>query len=124
MTTTTTARKSKRARKPTASRRPYTIYVIKLKRNVLSNKKFMARNASYVDGKPCVYVGMTYLTCEERLAQHKAGIHSARIVYKFGKSCMKTLCRRTKAMSQRHALKREARLAATLCEKGWGVWSN
>jgi hypothetical protein len=114
--------KSRLARGPAVS--PYTIYVIRLKRTVLDDGRFIERNPEYVAGKPCVYVGMTYLTCDARLEQHKAGIHSARIVKKFGKSCIHRLCRRTKPISRRHGLKREAKLAASLKEKGWGVWSN
>ena len=44
-------------------RRPhYHVYVIELSKDVLLEPRFRRCNPGYVDGKPCVYVGMTGLT--------------------------------------------------------------
>jgi hypothetical protein len=97
--------------------------VVQLKEAVLKNRKFMHANPQYLHGKPRVYVGMTYLSAEERLEQHLKGVHAARIVRQFGDRLIKGECRLTKPISRNHALKREARRAADLRELGWAVWS-
>ena len=48
----------------------HSIYVIELRKEVLSNKKFREKNPNYKPGKPCVYVGMTGKSPEERFQQH------------------------------------------------------
>ena len=42
-----------------------------MKKNV---KKFRDKNPDYIEGKPCVYVGYTEKTPEERFSEHKAGM--------------------------------------------------
>ena len=44
----------------------YSIYVIELKKGVLKHKKFKEANPNYIPGKPCVYVGYTSKTPEDR----------------------------------------------------------
>ncbi|HBH37935.1 MAG TPA: hypothetical protein DDX06_06055 [Curvibacter sp.] len=42
------------------ARRPhYHVYVIELSKAVLDEPRFRKSNPGYVEGKPCVYVGMT-----------------------------------------------------------------
>ena len=48
----------------------YSIYVIELDKNILELKKFREENPNYIDGKPCVYVGYTSKSPEERFEQH------------------------------------------------------
>ena len=62
----------------------HNIYVIELDKQVLEKKKFREANPDYVDGSPCVYVGMTSKTPEQRFEQHKSGYRSSRIVKQFG----------------------------------------
>ena len=40
-------------------RNHHNVYVIELSRDVLLDPRFMKGNPGYVEGKPCVYVGMT-----------------------------------------------------------------
>ena len=49
----------------------YSIYVIELKKEVLKHRKFKEANPNYIPGKPCVYVGYTSKTPEERYQQHQ-----------------------------------------------------
>src|SRR5690349_1503221 len=42
-------------------RRQWTLYVIDLKKTVLRLNRFHAANPEYIPGKPCVYVGVTWL---------------------------------------------------------------
>jgi len=103
----------------------WTLYVIKLKRPVLKDRRFRERNdATYKRGKPCVYVGLTYLDAEERFKQHVDGVHSARIVRRFGKHLIKSAGSTLGAMTRASAEKKEAALAKQLRSRGWGVWSN
>jgi len=46
------------------------IYVIRLNDSVLKENKFMEKNPDYIKGNPCVYVGMTGRTPDERFEQH------------------------------------------------------
>ena len=39
----------------------HNVYVVELSSEVLREAKFRRCNPDYVDGKPCVYVGMTGL---------------------------------------------------------------
>ena len=51
----------------------YSIYVVELDSAVLSERRFVERNPDYRGGSPCVYIGMTSRTPEERFEQHKSG---------------------------------------------------
>ena len=62
----------------------HNIYVIELDREVLKKRKFREANPDYVEGNPCVYVGMTSKSPEERFKQHKDGHRAARFVTQFG----------------------------------------
>lgn len=62
----------------------YHLYVTELRPEVLEKKKVASKNAERREGKPCVYVGQTARTPEERFAQHLAGVRSSRIVREFG----------------------------------------
>ena len=65
----------------------YRVYIIHLKKEVLTQdtgyarytaKKFKKENPHYdqSSGKPCVYVGYTYLPRQERYEQHKSKARS------------------------------------------------
>ena len=97
------------------------IYAVNLSKGVLREKKFARRNPDYTGQKRCVYVGLTGLTPEARLAQHKAGIRSCRYVRRFGKGLLRSLGRRT-YKSHSRALKIERELASRLRAKGYAVW--
>ena len=58
----------------------HNIYVIELDKKVLEKKKFKDANPDYIEGSPCVYVGMTSKSPEERFKQHKEGHKASRIV--------------------------------------------
>ena len=64
---------------------PYSVYVIELRREVLEKKKFAEANPDCHGDKPCVYVGQTALSPEERFAQHRAGKKCNPYARDFGK---------------------------------------
>ena len=45
-------------RRTTRKRRHYHVYVVELSPEVLRHPRFVRANPGYIDGKPCVYVGM------------------------------------------------------------------
>lgn len=52
----------------------HNAYVVELSKDVLREAKFIRCNPGYVDGRPCVYVGMSGLDPDVRFDKLKAGI--------------------------------------------------
>jgi len=104
----------------------YSIYVIELKKDVLKHRKFKEANPNYIPGKPCVYVGYTSKTPEERFEIHKAGTKiSASYAKKYGFRLRPRLYRVHNPMSSRkEALAMEKEKARRLRNRGYGVWQN
>ena len=100
------------------------IYVIELHEEVLNDKKFLEKNPNYTPGKPCVYVGMTARSPEERFNQHLSGYKSARIVKKFGARLRPRQYESHNPMTYEDAMNMEVEKARRLRAKGWGVWQN
>ena len=80
----TTADTPAPARAPKRRRPHYHVYVIELSPDVLLLARFRKCNPNYVDGKPCVYVGMTGLDPDVRFDKHMAGIQSNSYVRRYG----------------------------------------
>ena len=101
----------------------YHVYVIGLNKEVLNIRKFREANPEYVEGKPCVYVGQSYLTPEERFEQHSNGVRSNRFAKKYGKYLHRRLFEKLNPLSSRdEALQAEEDLALRLRKRGYGVW--
>ena len=60
------------------------MYVVELSKAVLDERQFRKANIGYIEGKPCVYVGMTGLSPDVRFDKHKAGLQSNRFVLRYG----------------------------------------
>lgn len=111
---------------------PYTYqaYIIDLKKAALGHKKFKARNPNYQEGKPCVYVGSTGISVEERLTQHfcekkskKGKSLSNKYVKKYGKRLRYNDMKKIRPRKTRLSIeKKEAEVAKELQSKGWAVW--
>ena len=104
----------------------HNLYVVELKAEVFSlEHKFREANLGYTPGvKPCVYVGMTGLTPEERLQEHRNGNHSARFVKKYGVPLLPELYKHFNPMPYDLACMMERELAQQLRDQGYGVWQN
>lgn len=50
--------------------REYSVYVIRLRVEILAHARVRRANPGHVPGTPCVYVGSTHLTPEARYARH------------------------------------------------------
>ena len=102
----------------------HNICVIELDKQVLEKRKFREANPDYVEDSPCVYVGMTSKTPEERFEQHKSGYRSSRIVKQFGIRLKPRQYQSLNPMSRDEATEMEFEKARRLRKKGWGVWVN
>ena len=102
----------------------YNIYVIELDKKVLERNRFKEANPAYIEGKPCVYVGMTSKSPEERFKQHKEGHHASRFVTQFGIRLKPRQYESHNPMSRDEASEMEFEKARRLRKKGWGVWVN
>jgi predicted GIY-YIG superfamily endonuclease len=96
-------------REAAGRRKHYSVYVVYL------------RNPRG-DGKAGYYVGMTGLSPEERLANHKAGLKAARVVKRFGERLVPKLYAHLNPMTYAEAVAAEPRLAADLEARGYQVF--
>lgn len=113
------AKKTPSPKKPALT---HSIYVIELDRAVLENAKFRQRNPDYDERKPCVYVGCTGKTPEERFEQHKKGHKANRYVKKHGLRLRPRHYERFNPMTYDTAKAMEEWRAESLRKKGYGVW--
>ena len=102
----------------------FSIYVVELDPAVMADKRFAAANPGYIEGKPCVYVGMTGLTPEKRLEQHMTGYKAARLVRKYGVRLKPRLYRSHNPLTHEEAREMEVEKARRLKNRGYGVWQN
>ncbi|WP_394777498.1 hypothetical protein [Undibacterium sp.] len=105
-----------------ARRYHHNVYVIELSKDVLYEARFKKANPDYIDGKPCVYVGMTGLSPDLRFDKHKAGIQSNKYVFEFGLRLLPELYEVYNPMPYSGAADMEVELAIGLREAGYGVW--
>ena len=102
----------------------YSIYVIELDPAVLKHRKFSAANPDFKGDKPCVYVGMTARTPEERFAQHKHGIKSNSYVRRYGLRLRPRLYQSLNPLTYKDACAMERERARRLRVRGYAVWQN
>ena len=118
----TTADTPAPARAPKRQRPHYHVYVIELSPDVLLQARFRKCNPNYVDGKPCVYVGMTGLDPDVRFDKHMAGIQSSSYVRRYGLRLLPDLYEGFNPMSYQDAVAREVEVGIDLRSAGFGVW--
>ena len=103
----------------------YSIYVIELDKDVLSKKKYQGKNPDFKGERPCVYVGQTSLSPEERFKKHMSGEKSSKIVKNHGIRLKPRLFRSHNPMATRkEAETMEAEKARRLKKRGYWVWYN
>ena len=100
----------------------HNVYVIELDGRVLNHTRFRNANPNRDMLKPCVYVGCTGLTPEQRFAKHKAGIRANRYVQRFGVRLLPKLYAYANPMPYEAARDMEVELAIALQEEGYAVW--
>ena len=99
----------------------HNVYVVLLDSAVKKLRKVRAENPNANPKKPCVYVGMTGLTPEERFANHKAGVKAASVVKRHGLHLLPELYADLNPMPFEAAMQMEIDLAEDLRQAGYTV---
>ena len=99
----------------------HNVYVVLLDPAVGKLRKVRAENPKRDPKKPCVYVGMTGLTPEERFANHKVGIKAASVVKRHGLRLLPEFYAHLNPMPFEAAVQMEKDLAEDLRRAGYMV---
>lgn len=112
-----------KARRAAKKRKGRNLYIITLDPEVLWERDFRQQNPGYVEGMPCVYVGMTVHDPGDRFEQHCVGYRSSKYPRKYGVELALDLLEGFdgKALSDEE---KEAALADWLRDQGCAVWQN
>lgn len=102
----------------------FTVYAIRLSREVLKSRKFISANPEYAEGMDCFYIGMTAKAPLERFQQHKAGYKSNSFAKRYGIELMPASFTIIKPRSFEEACKLERKIATRLRKRGFGIWQN
>jgi hypothetical protein len=97
------------------------VYVVLLDPAVAKLRKVRAANRDRDPKKPCVYVGMTGLTPEERFANHKAGTKASYYPKRFGIRLLPELYEHLNPMPFIAAAQMERDLTEDLRREGYTV---
>jgi hypothetical protein len=97
------------------------VYVVLLDAAVKKFRKVQQVNPEADPAKPCVYVGMTGLTPEERFTNHKQGIKSAGLVKRYGIRLLPELFEHLNPMPYDAAAQMERDLTEDLRRAGYTV---
>ncbi len=99
------------------------LYVITLHPAVLDRQEFRDANPAYIEGMPCVYVGLTIHDPGERYQQHKTGYRSSKFPRRYGVELAQELMDGFEENDLGDEQK-EAALAEWLRGQGYAVWQN
>ena len=99
----------------------HSVYVVLLRPEVARVRKVRRENPARQPTQPCVYVGMTGLTPEERLSNHLHGKQAAWVVKNFGVRLLPELYAHLNPMPYDAALVMEQELAEDLRRQGYTV---
>ena len=113
----------KKARLAGKKKKPRNLYVITLDPEVLWRKEFRQANLGYIEGMPCVYVGMTIHEPGDRFLQHKVGYKGSKYPRKYGIELALELIDGFDGNGLR-GVEKEAALADWLRSQGFAVWQN
>jgi hypothetical protein len=112
-----------KARRAARKRKGRNLYVITLDPEVLWIREFRQENPNYIEGMPCVYVGMTIHEPGDRFEQHMLGYRSSKYPHNYGVELALELMEGFdgKGLSDEE---RESALAEWLRGQGIAAWQN
>jgi len=113
----------KKARVAGKKKKPRNLYIITLDPDVLWRKEFRQENLRYIEGMPCVYVGMTIHDPGDRFVQHKVGYKSSKYPRNYGIELALELIDGFDGTGLSDE-QQEAALAEWLRGQGIAVWQN
>jgi hypothetical protein len=99
----------------------HNVYVVLLDAAAARLRAVRSANPNRNPKKPCVYVGMTGLTPEERFANHKQGLKAASVVQRYGLRLMPEVYAHLNPMPFEAAARMEQDLAEDLRREGYTV---
>ncbi len=99
----------------------HNVYVVLLDPKAGRLRSVRAANPERDPEKPCVYVGMTGQSPEERFANHKAGTKAASLVNRYGLRLLPELYEHLNPMPYEAAAQMEMDLAEDLRRAGYTV---
>jgi hypothetical protein len=99
----------------------HSVYVVLLDSATARLPVVRAANPKRNSKKPCVYVGMTGLSPEERFQNHQQGIKSASVVRRYGLRLLPELYAHLNPMPFEAAVQMEQDLAEDLRRAGYTV---
>ena len=97
------------------------VYVVLLSVEAARLKDVRAANPDRDPARPCLYVGMTGLTPEERFANHKSGLKAAKVVQQYGIRLLPEFYELYNPMPFEAAVEMERELAEDLRAQGYTV---
>ncbi len=112
-----------KARRAGKKKKLRTLYVITLDPEVLWRREFRQENPGYIEGMPCVYVGMTIHEPGDRFQQHKLGYRSSKYPRNYGIELALELIDGFDGSGLSDE-QQEAALAEWLRGQGMAVWQN
>jgi hypothetical protein len=113
----------KKARAAAKKKQGRNLYVITLDPEVLWCKEFRQENLGYIEGLPCVYVGLTIHDPGDRFEQHRTGYRSSKYPRKYGIELAQELIEGFDGEGLSDA-EQESALAEWLRRQGCAVWQN
>ena len=99
----------------------HSVYVVVLDSAVARLSRVRQANPDRDPAKPCVYVGMTGLTLEERFQNHKNGTKASYFVKRYGQEFLPELYAHLNPMPYEQAVVMERELAEDLRREGYTV---
>ena len=99
----------------------HNVYVILLKPDAARHSKVVQQNPKRDRSRPCVYVGMTGLTVDQRFLNHKNGYKSSWVVKRYGDRLLPELYEHLNPMPYEAAVEMEKDLAEDLRNQGYTV---
>jgi hypothetical protein len=99
----------------------HCVYVVLLDARAAKLSSVRQENPNHDPAKPCIYVGMTGLTPEERFANHKAGLKAASVVKRYGIKLLPEFYECFNPMPFDAAVQMESELAEDLRAQGYAV---
>lgn len=113
----------KKAKAAAKARKGRNLYIITLHPDVLERREFREANPDYIEGMPCVYVGITVHDPGDRYQQHKTGYRSSKYPREYGVELAQELMEGFIGMGLAEREK-ESELADWLRRQGCAVWQN
>ncbi len=111
----------RRLRASLAAQHHHHVYVVLLDPAVGRIRTVRSANPDRDPTKPCVYVGMSGLSPEERFANHKQGLKASSVVKRFGLRLLPELYAHLNPMPYEAAAQMEKDLAEDLRREGYTV---